>query len=344
MKYLYTILALISFQLASNAQSITANEFPAVDDTLIMWPVSDTSGIADPSSGTGQTWDYSTIKLDKSKSPNYRFVQPSKATNGSKFSSSNIAAIEPGQPAITTFYNRTSNLVEVVGVNTAIGTALVYSDKETWLKYPVNYNGSSNDTYGGSASGFGGSTTTRLGDVTTKGIGTGTLILPYKKYNDAMLIEITTTYIDSIKSIIGSVGTSTTETRYMWYVSGTRGWVFEIKNSNTQGGIGSGLATKTVYMKQAMDSTGVGINEPTSIKSMVFYPNPVNSEINIQFDLLKPENILIHISDLSGAILYTENRNSKSAGLQQLTLNSNSLTSGVYILSINNQKYKFIKI
>ena len=344
MKHLYILLLCFLTTSVAKAQSLTANEFPAIDDTLKMWTVSDTSNIVSPSKNMA-TWDYTSLKLDKSKSLNYKFIKPSTATNGAKFTTSNIACEEPGQPANTVFYNRTSNSVEVVGVNNLTGSALPYSDKEKWLIYPLNaINGSSSDTYGGSAPGLLGSQTIRNGSIVTEGYGFGELKLPGKTYKNAILVRLESNYTDSLKSTFGSIATVMREERFLWFVSGNRGWVFEIKNTATSIGVGGQTQTKTVYMRQAQDSlSNIGFNQISTNDFVVVYPNPTSNLLNVVFNVSTPMSSYIYISDIAGKKVYESDKIIYNQETNSFIFNTESLTSGIYFININQKVVKFVK-
>lgn len=339
MKRKLLIIAICLFVYNAKSQNITASEFPMVGDTIKCWPSNDTNSIIMPTQGSSVTWDYSGLKIDKSKNSLYRYIQPSSGQNGSKFTQANIAGVEPGTGSGQTwFYNRTSNQVEIIGTNTLTGSAMVYSDKELWLKYPMAPGNSNTDTYQGSTAVSFGVSTERIGTVTSSYYGSGKLVLPGKTYPNAICIFIESNQIDSIKTPFGNTGAPFTEKRYMWFVSGVRGLVFDIKITTSSSGFGGGTSLKTAYMKQATDTVSNGFSDiPTQI-SLPCYPNPANDLLYIQTDTHTPN---IKLFNLTGQqfILPVE-----KIGDNIYTLQINSLNSGIYYFSLNNTVYRFIKI
>ena len=63
------------------------------------------------------------------------------------------------------------------------------------------------------------------------------------------------------------------------------------------------------------------------------YPNPVTSTATIQFELDRPMNVSLVVSDALGRNVYTLNDN-YSAGTQTILVDGSTLTSGVYICQL----------
>lgn len=65
------------------------------------------------------------------------------------------------------------------------------------------------------------------------------------------------------------------------------------------------------------------------------FPNPFSNELNIGFVNQQSEIITVNVFDLSGRLILTQNEFA-SEGINQITINSNDLTSGSYIVSFAN--------
>jgi hypothetical protein len=94
----------------------------------------------------------------------------------------------------------------------------------------------------------------------------------------------------------------------------------------------------------------VGMNDIVSdITFMEVYPNPAQNETNITFNLIKNNNVSFSISDLSGKVLIHGTKNTQ-VGRNQLTINTSTLASGLYIIKIsaghsfNTSKLNVIKL
>lgn len=64
------------------------------------------------------------------------------------------------------------------------------------------------------------------------------------------------------------------------------------------------------------------------------YPNPFNPMTTVPFVLNKDMQVKIIVCNMSGSAVQTENRGSLGAGSYHFTLNGNSLSSGIYFVSI----------
>ncbi len=89
----------------------------------------------------------------------------------------------------------------------------------------------------------------------------------------------------------------------------------------------------------------VGIAEE-SIKqkaenNLSLFPNPTSGNVTILFDAVDGEDAVLNIMDLSGRIVKTENIGKLSPGSTDYSFDTNSLSSGIYIVSVNsNSKIK----
>jgi hypothetical protein len=87
----------------------------------------------------------------------------------------------------------------------------------------------------------------------------------------------------------------------------------------------------------AFTGGNVGINEITNKNGFTFYPNPSKDLISITFDN-KQEILLTSIYDLNGKELFSESFD----GQNQVKINIPKLTSGVYLLKVNETIKKLI--
>lgn len=119
--------------LSSNFASIGDQVINTRDSTTI-YPVL--------ASGTNLVWDFSTL-LDQ-KRDTFNFVDPTTTTYGSNYPSSTISF--DATPSNTAYVLKNSSIAEIVGLtqNTVTGT---FSDNQTFVNFPVNYNNIETDTY-----------------------------------------------------------------------------------------------------------------------------------------------------------------------------------------------------
>ncbi|WP_170265187.1 T9SS type A sorting domain-containing protein [Salibacter halophilus] len=73
------------------------------------------------------------------------------------------------------------------------------------------------------------------------------------------------------------------------------------------------------------------------INDLKVYPNPASSQVNIALDLTERMNVSIEITDMQGRVVMMENLGDVN-GKQVYNFNASDLSSGVYILNIQNRK------
>jgi hypothetical protein len=82
--------------------------------------------------------------------------------------------------------------------------------------------------------------------------------------------------------------------------------------------------------------TTTGINDPTQTDgSLSVYPNPAKETLNVSFDATGAAEV--SLSDMVGNKVYSTSTN---AGTNQVTMNTASLPSGIYILNVTTDKGK----
>lgn len=75
------------------------------------------------------------------------------------------------------------------------------------------------------------------------------------------------------------------------------------------------------------------INEVENNFGLNVYPNPANTSATISMELNNEADVAINVSDLAGKVVYS-NTLGKVNGAQKVTVNTDSLTSGVYMVSV----------
>ncbi len=79
-------------------------------------------------------------------------------------------------------------------------------------------------------------------------------------------------------------------------------------------------------------ATGISTNDLAG-ENVSLFPNPVSDNLNILFTLPKPDAITIHILNVTGQVIQTENM-SYGCGQKLLTLNTSSLANGIYFVQM----------
>ena len=85
---------------------------------------------------------------------------------------------------------------------------------------------------------------------------------------------------------------------------------------------------------------GMGVQNQVA-KTLVAYPNPCNENIFVQLPALLSNTATIEIVDLTGKVLITRTIDNKQ--LNEVSLNTNALTKGIYLLKLTNDNETFIQ-
>ena len=86
-----------------------------------------------------------------------------------------------------------------------------------------------------------------------------------------------------------------------------------------------------------------GINKSDfSETHLSIYPNPINDQLNIAFDLFNSENINISIVDMIGKTVYEENTNT-NGGVFYKKLNTENIPKGVYFIKIETKNEHIVR-
>lgn len=91
--------------------------------------------------------------------------------------------------------------------------------------------------------------------------------------------------------------------------------------------------TSTPMVRLNFDPS-LGLDEVTNTFGMNVYPNPANSIATVSFELANEADVVLNVTDLSGKVVYN-NAMGTVNGAQKVTVNTDSLTSGVYMVNIN---------
>lgn len=81
---------------------------------------------------------------------------------------------------------------------------------------------------------------------------------------------------------------------------------------------------------------GVGTEEKNLVAHQVgqSYPNPVKDQASVKIKLAQSANVNVDVVNLMGQRVISMNQGMMNAGAHQLTLNTSSLTSGIYFLTV----------
>jgi hypothetical protein len=113
---------------------------------------------------------------------------------------------------------------------------------------------------------------------------------------------------------------------------------FTSKTAVTQ--LGSGYQIIPRDTNDFIKKTNVGVNEITKdVLAAYVYPNPTSSNINVYMSFDKSEVITAHVYDLSGREVAT-NSYDMTKGDNTVSINTNNINTGLYILSVTSASGK----
>jgi hypothetical protein len=96
------------------------------------------------------------------------------------------------------------------------------------------------------------------------------------------------------------------------------------KYSNSGNGIG--IHELGVYQKN-VNVTAIGVFEP---KGLTVYPNPVQAEAEICYQVERPSKIVLNVFSVTGETVQLYSEDNHLSGLYKFPLNTNYFTAGVY--------------
>jgi hypothetical protein len=94
--------------------------------------------------------------------------------------------------------------------------------------------------------------------------------------------------------------------------------------------------------------TSTGIEEIATLPlamtlSVKAYPNPAKSLSVVRYSLPAEGKVLLQLYDISGRLLKTLVDENKNPGIYKITLNTKTLASGVYFLSLKSKEKRIIE-
>ena len=115
-------------------------------------------------------------------------------------------------------------------------------------------------------------------------------------------------------------------------------------NDSGTGDLISTLASPDApILRIIMNADGVGVEENNTIeKGLSIYPNPANTNINVELTNSNSLNTTVNITDVTGKIVKTMNLGTVS-GTQTVTMSLEDLTNGVYFIEVINSDSKEVK-
>lgn len=297
MKKRFLLASLILTSQASFGQLTQSNE-PAIGASSLMYVV-DTGAVTMASvssvTGTGVTWDYSTVNMNMATTQAIAVSDAASTPNASEFPTS-VKAITQG--TILQYFNSTATERVAQGfvfTDPTFGEVVVVfdTDEAIQMTYPFNYGSTSTDAYVGSTEINVGvpTTATVTGQVYSIIDGTGTLKLPDVDLTN--LFRLTT--MDTTLVNAGFTSVEVIRTQHEYYDLADQDLPIFVDAYISI----SGLGEQRQVLSKNFSTVGLKNN---TINDVVLYPNPSNGEFTISGDFAKGT---VEVIDLSGRTVYS---------------------------------------
>ncbi len=83
----------------------------------------------------------------------------------------------------------------------------------------------------------------------------------------------------------------------------------------------------------------VGVDNTKLMNQLALYPNPVNNNATVAFNLMQSAKLSVKVLDINGRVIATIADNTNfSAGVQNLTIDASALEAGVYMVRLYNKE------
>jgi hypothetical protein len=327
-KIILSILLLSAVQAFSQI-TLTGSNNPIAGNTQT-FTFCDTTGILQGGSGANQIWNYPSLSTRGSNLVTW--VSSASTPYASQFPTSNVASTVDN----ATFDYFTTSSSGII-VNGAGGPSVIlsYSDPETFIQYPFNYNNTFNDIFSATYM-VNGHQVYRSGTINVLADAWGTITLPFGTFINALRIKNVVSIKDSSYVTSPSVVVQNS-TSYHWFVPNKKFPVFEIKYSSTIINNVPTSASKSVNYNS--NSTTIGISTistevPAEFKLYQNYPNPFNPTTKIKFDVSESKQVKLALYDILGKEVAILVNGTLKAGTYEYDLNASSLSSGEYFYKL----------
>lgn len=329
MKKFYTLLLICITGFSSKAQyTITSASNPVVGD-VEYYNQLDSVGLFHGSSGTGQTWNYTSVSISTLATLPTTYVATSSIPNNFLFPGATIGTND-GFGSYNVYSNNATK-IEILGFAAASASnCLLYSNPIKLYSLPFTYGTVSPDNFAFSATGY-----TVTGTFTNTGDGTGTLQLPSGTFPNVLKQKIV--LYETVNYGSGVDTYTLIESRYYSATSKFPLLVVDTQTATTVSG-----TTTTSYYKggQINGALVTGITEQNKeFTDFTIFPNPnSNGNVNLVFSLQANEDCELIVFNSLGQNVKTITYSSLSAGIINKNIDLSELESGIYYLKLRAGK------
>jgi hypothetical protein len=317
-KFLFSLLVL-SFQFTKAQYTLTSSSSPQVGDNNSSVSIY-TTGLVVPTSGSGQTWNYSAINENTTSITTSTFVALSSVPNSSLYSNATIA-----ETFDNTNYDVYDNSAGADYLGTSVATisnCIVFSDPIKYMSYPFSYGSSYTDNFLLSNSMY-----VSSGTVVVAGDGTGTLAIPNFTFNN--VLKVSQSYTQTLA--VGNATYTYVGLNNYFYCNLSK---FPLLTINTSTQTGGGAPT-VIDLNGSVNKnfTVVGLNKINETNDFTLYPNPSNGLFEIQF-----ENTVAHfvvlVTDIYGREIKREEHTDFSK--HNTHINLKDAVPGIYYVKVKS--------
>jgi len=284
--------------------------------------------------GVDTSWNFSTlVTLYPSGSDTVTAISAASTELHAIFPASNTAILTSGSSMINYFIDNDTVLSQD-GNYISSGNYTAYSEPVDQLQFPFAFNNTFTNYYSGliASTPAGSATTYTLitGSNTVIADAYGTLTLPGTTgpvvYTNVLRTHGIQSYTDSV-GVAGSPLVSYTKETYTWY---SPDYHYPLLTIATTTGPGVNTTQVSYSDKQVAGDESVSSQNAADV-SFELFPNPVKDELNITYNTLNNEKVLISLSDMLGRqVAVVADR--YSMGSQQLRYNTTILPRGLYLV------------
>jgi len=303
----------VSFGL-STAQAqitLTANNNLQVGDEFTFYRGT-SAQLDEGADGANMVWDFSTVQL-----PDLIEIIVKDASTVDllgEFPDANLALDE--QPG-NTYMSMDNDRQAWYGAGSDFGAVVVYSDPQDLVRYPMTLGDSFTDNFTGTIANF-----IRSGVSTVTCDAYGTLITPTGTFDNVVRLKTIMDYGDFSNGVqIAEYH----EERFWWFNEATG---FPIFNVNRLTAAGS-----TVYSASYSVDGVSAISDVESIDRFSVFPNPADSQLAVELNLLKRTDLKIQLLNVLGQVV-RETIEPTASGLVNTIFETGAMPNGWYVLNV----------
>lgn len=349
------IVCFIVLSINLSAQPILTSSSEASIGSSFTYMYLDTTNLSQGNGGANQVWDFTNIApAGTTRVDNW--VSVVGTPYAANFPASNIVQVTNAGTAfdIYLYHNKSSGSIELNGIaydaGSGVQSVLDYSDSEILRNYPVTYNDSHFDTYGGvSMLNIPFPTTTyHTGTYEYIVDGYGSLQTLSGTYPNCLRFKVRQVYNDSTVYPglpIPAVVVDVQETDFFWFSADPGDQLFQFYigyDTSTTAGV-SNYNRGASYLEFT-----TGINEVVPyLNNVSGFPNPAGDVMTFNIDNSVDGFAELQIVDVKGKQIKSFAADMKKADRYSWTIPVDDLSGGLYLIKINCKNKiwysKFIK-